>query len=160
MLYKRNLSIGDDGLSLTVDSAIYQLCGFGQITSSLRSCSLIYKQMTLILVMYFLVFLGASDEIMAMHGADDIMCSLSSFHFPHEHTTRLTFLVSWLYLVGPSGYVLACGRWCMLVTSLQTPHHHHHYWLFLSFLSSRCNFSEQSWEPCVLHGQLWTWMTA
>ena len=110
MLYKRNLSIGDDGLSLTVDFAIYQLCGFGQITSSLRSCSLIYKQMTLILVMYFLVFLGASDEIMAMHGTDDIMCSLSSFHFPHEHTTRLTFLVSWLYLVGPSGYVLACGR--------------------------------------------------
>lgn len=60
-MYKGSLSIRANGLSLSVDSAIYQLCGFWQITSSLRSCSLIYKQKTLILDMCFLGFLGSSD---------------------------------------------------------------------------------------------------
>lgn len=124
MLYKRSLSAGAHGLSLTVDSATYQLCSFGQITSSLGSCSLICKPRTLILVMYFLEFLGASNEIMAMHGRDYVTSSLNSFHFPHEHKTRPLFLAPWLHLV--ETHDCSGQRKMMYVTSLHIPHHHHH----------------------------------
>lgn len=132
MLYKRrNLSTGADGLGLTVDSNIYQLCGFEQITSSLGSCSLIYKQRLLILIMCLPEFLGGSNEIMAMHGRDDIKCSLNSLHFPYEHTIRLLFLASRLQLVGLCSSVLTSGRWYMLLfsrlpttTSTDFPLHH------------------------------------
>lgn len=61
-MYKRkSLGTGADGLGLTVDSAIYWLCGFGKITSSLRFCPLISKQRKLILVMCPPEFLGGSN---------------------------------------------------------------------------------------------------
>lgn len=85
-MYERSLSVIADGLGLTGDSAIYQLSGFRQIISSLRSCSLICKQRILILVIYLPEFLGRSNEIMATHSGDAITRSLNSFHFPCEHT--------------------------------------------------------------------------
>lgn len=67
--------------------------------------------------MYFLEFLGTSNEIMAVNGRDYIMHSLNYFHFPSEHKTRLLFLASWLHLVEPCGCVLASGRLCILLPS-------------------------------------------
>ena len=88
MYQGRSLSTGSDSLGLTADSSIYQHSGFGQIISSLGSCSLICKQRMLILVVYLPEFVEGSNEIMAMHGRDAITCSLNSFHFPFEHTAR------------------------------------------------------------------------
>lgn len=79
--------------------------------------------------------------------------SLSSW--THNYTDFLSLLV----IFGGAKWPCS-GPWKMMyVTSLQTPQHQH-YWLSLSFLSSRCQFSEQSEEPCVVHGQLWTQTTA
>lgn len=73
----------------------------------------------LILVMYFLEFLGASNEIMAVHGRDYIMHSLNYFFFPNEHKTRL-FFPSLLVIFGGSMW-LCSGQWKMMLLPSRFP---------------------------------------
>lgn len=154
MYQGRSLSTRADSLGLMADSAIYQHSGFGQIISSLGSCSLICKQRILILAVYLPEFIARSNEIMAMHGRDAITCSLNSFHFPFEHTARLLVLAA----------RLQWGDHVAVFSTLEQDAYYFppDYTLLshcFSFSPSRCQFSEQPWEPCVEQDQLWTGKT-